>query len=208
MDERMRDADARDASDRAQARQVDEHIREMLRLARGIIADGEVTEGETLALASWLSAHPGALEEWPANVLAARLGAILQDGIIGPDERTDLMELLRRVLGEEAPVTPALLDRLPFDDPIPAVVFPGRVFVLVGRFAKGTNQACTRVVRSLGGFVETAVEPHTDYLVVGGLTRDDSRPDLTAALKAVAEQRHAGSATAIIREKHWVEAMP
>jgi hypothetical protein len=53
------------------ARRVhDRLIAEMLGLVKGVICDGNVTEGEAVALTQWLRSHPDAAATFPGNIIA------------------------------------------------------------------------------------------------------------------------------------------
>jgi len=59
-----------------------------------MVCDGEISEGELAALKRWLAGHPDAAVLYPGKTVAERLLRIYEDGIITPDERQELNELL------------------------------------------------------------------------------------------------------------------
>lgn len=61
-------------------RRIDAGIDELIGLIRGILADGEVSEAETVFLAAWTLKHAEIAADWPVNVLARRLNRIFADG--------------------------------------------------------------------------------------------------------------------------------
>lgn len=89
-----------------------------------MICDGEVTEGEVAALKRWLAGHPDAARLYPGKTVAERLLRIYADGVITPDERQELNELLLDLTGEtedhDQPLN--LSTRLPFDEPTPTIL--------------------------------------------------------------------------------------
>lgn len=99
-------------------------VSERLGLCKGMICDGEVTEGEVAALKRWLAGHPDAARLYPGKTVAERLLRIYADGVITPDERQELNELLLDLTGEtedhDQPLN--LSTRLPFDEPTPTIL--------------------------------------------------------------------------------------
>ncbi|MEJ2215427.1 MAG: hypothetical protein P8099_02315 [Gemmatimonadota bacterium] len=77
---------------------VEERIRDMLGMVGNVLTDGKVSEGELLALASWLGANSDLLEEWPANAVAHHVGRALSDGRIASVERKALADLLQQLM--------------------------------------------------------------------------------------------------------------
>lgn len=61
-------------------RRLDAGIDELIGLIRGILADGEVSEAETVSLAAWTLKHSDIVTDWPVNVVAHRLNRIFADG--------------------------------------------------------------------------------------------------------------------------------
>jgi hypothetical protein len=111
-------------------------------LAKGLLADGEVSDAETALLDEWMRAHPERLACWPCDQIAARLRTVLADGVINDEERMDLAELLVQLVGGDARIIGGdnAATVLPVDRPPPVLVYPGRGFVLTGKFAYGTRK--------------------------------------------------------------------
>jgi hypothetical protein len=55
------------------ARRTERDICELLGLAKGLLADGVVTEAESVLLRDWIDRHPDAYEYWPISALYQRL---------------------------------------------------------------------------------------------------------------------------------------
>jgi hypothetical protein len=75
-------------------------LQEMLRLARSIVADGEVSDMEAKVFLSWIDRHPDMLGVWPVSEVARVLRKTLADGRLSASERDELQELLERVAGD------------------------------------------------------------------------------------------------------------
>src|SRR5438552_16524477 len=87
-----------------QAYRTQRDISEMLRLAKGLLADGVVSETEALLVRDWMRRHPDCLEYWAIRAVHDRLERAFTDGTIDDNERTDLAELLADLVGGKAGV--------------------------------------------------------------------------------------------------------
>ena len=76
-------------------------LQEMLRLARSIVADGEVSDMEARVFQAWIDRNPDMLGVWPVSELLGLLRNALADGRLSDAERQELRALLGRVAGEE-----------------------------------------------------------------------------------------------------------
>lgn len=188
------------------ARRAERDLSEFLGLARGLLADGRVSSDEADLLHSWVETHPDAVEQWPVNRLAERIGKIFADGRADDSEREDLAELLASILGGSAQVllgSDSVTD-LPLDRPPPGLVWPGSTFVLTGKFAFGPRVDCEREIAKRGGQPESIVTQRTRYLVIGTFgSRDWVHTAFGRKILKAVKYRDAGLPLAIIEEEHW-----
>ena len=70
-------------------------LREMMRLARAIIADGLVTDEEARMLTAWIEGNPDVKGIPAVDDIVGLLTDILADGRITEPERTELALVLR-----------------------------------------------------------------------------------------------------------------
>lgn len=70
-------------------------LREMMRLARAIVADGFVTEEEARRLNDWIEGHPDVKGIPAVDDIVGLLTDILADGRITEPERTELATVLK-----------------------------------------------------------------------------------------------------------------
>jgi NAD-dependent DNA ligase len=183
---------------------------EMLGLAKGVLADGKVTEDEAMALINWADEHPDVILAWPANVLYRRLRAVFEDGYASPEEREDLAGLLQELIGGEPGTVggETKTTGLPLNDPPPTMEIPDRTFVFTGRFAFGTRKACEEAVKKLAGWAEPRVTQRTDYLIVGTfVSRDWLQTSYGRKILKAVELRDKTSCPEIISEEHWVASL-
>lgn len=157
------------------ARRAERDLSELLGLAKGVLADGVVTEAEGGLVHQWVAGHPDAVEQWPVNVLHARLLRIFEDGRVDDAEQRDLAELLTALVGGQAGIIGGedAASDLPIDRPPPSLVWTGSVFVFTGKFAFGPRSECERHVIQLGALCESSIIRRTNYLLIGTLGSRD-----------------------------------
>lgn len=188
------------------ARRAERDLSELLGLAKGLLADGEITKEEANHLNNWIASHPAAVEQWPVNRLAERLSRIYQDGHADDDERADLAGLLESLVGGTAGVVLGedAATELPLDDPPPTIVWPGSIFVFTGKFAYGTRASCERCIASLGALSERTITKRTTYLVIGTFgSRDWVHTSFGRKIQKAVDYRSAGRSLAILAEEYW-----
>jgi hypothetical protein len=74
-------------------------LQEMMRLARAIVDDGEVTEAEARRLNSWIESHPDVKGIAAVDDIIGVLTDILADGRVTEPERSQLVTLLKEFGG-------------------------------------------------------------------------------------------------------------
>jgi hypothetical protein len=185
---------------------------------REIIADGIVTAEEAGALKRWLQAAGWLKKFWPANAIAERINRMLEP-LPTQKELNELGEFLRQVVDGTSFVDcnePVGL----FDEPVPKIIFPERMFCLTGIFYYGYRGDCEDAITQRGGILRSAASGSTDYLIIGGLCnpqwkRADSGTKIDAAKMHRGENRqwnidlpkHPRKVPAIVRECDWVQAL-
>jgi NAD-dependent DNA ligase len=182
----------------------------MLGLAKGMLADGEVSSAEASLLQEWARLHPDVVTCWPGNILRTRLERIFADGVVSTDERGDLAELLQQLTGGHAGILAGdtAASALPLDTPPPDVVFPRRTFVFTGKFAFGPRRTCEAAVLALGAHTKSSVTRDTHYLVIGTFgSRDWIHTSHGRKIEEAVALRSGGGSIAILSEDHWAAAL-
>ena len=188
------------------ARRASRGVHELLGFLRGIIADNFISEQETESLAKWCVANREIADIWPVNVLVRRIDSIYADGLVTAEERADLAELVREIVGKQDDETLEFGPTdLPLTKPAPDVVFDGHEFVFTGKFLYGPRKSCEKAVELLGGRCSSTVRLRTSYLVIGSRVSPDWKFSSFGTKIAKAEEYAArrNSALAIVSEKHW-----
>jgi NAD-dependent DNA ligase len=192
------------------ARRAERDLSEMLGLAKGVLADGVVTEAEAELLRNWALHHSDATEQWPVNILKERLDRIFADGCVTEPERQDLSALLAAIVGGTAGVIVGddAATELPLDRPPPTLVWQGSVFVFTGKFAFGPRRECERHVIDLGASCDETVTRRTTYLVIGTFgSRDWVHTPFGRKIEKAVQYRASGIRLAIVGEEHWAAAL-
>lgn len=192
------------------ARRADSEVQELLGLAKGIIADGVVTDEEANALRKWMRANAYAADVWPLTVLSDRLGRIFADGRVDDEERAELFELLCAATGEKPSASTEMnrATRLPLNEPQPELRFTGSFYVFTGKFAYGTRAACQQVVQARGGECERDVTQRTNVLVIGILGSEQWMHSTHGRkIEKAVHYRANGLPLAIVSEEHWASQL-
>ena len=188
----------------------DRLMAEMLGIAKGMICDGILTDGEAVAFAQWLASHPDAAAAYPGFLLAQRVQAMFRDGVVDEEERAELAELLRSFTGETDDQGGDMhrATRLPVDEPAPTVFCDGKTFCFTGVFAWGSRKKCEGEVSARGGRCVRAPTGKTNYVVIG----IDASPawvqgDHGTKIEDALSLKSKGKPVCIITEEHWVATL-
>lgn len=186
----------------------DRQIDTLIGLSRGILADGKVSQVEAEVLLNWLVQNRQSTENPIILNLLDRVSAMLEDGVLHPEESQELFQLLGKITGEPSELGElAKSTSLPLDDPAPKVSFEGSVFLFTGTCAYGTRRECQEVIESLGGVNASSVTKTLDYLVLGTYVTDSCiHETFGRKIEKALNYREDGIPLAIISEEHWARA--
>lgn len=176
---------------------VERDVTELLGIAKGMLADGIVSEPEAIYLRKWIEQHREASDQFPIRHIRERLERIFANGKVDEVERMDLFELLSSFTGGDAGVVSgedASCD-LPCDQPPPKLKWSDSLFVFTGKFAFGAREQCEREVLTRGARCGNNITKQTNYVIVGTFaSRDWIKRHLAERLK-----RQLNTATAVVR---------
>jgi hypothetical protein len=192
------------------ARRAERDLCELLGLARGLIADGIVTEAEASLLRDWVGRHPDAVEHWAVRTIHHRLLEHFADGVIDDAERADLRLLLDQLVSGELSATcnADAATTLPLDQPPPTIEWIGMTFVFTGKFAFGTRRDCEREVETRGGICDSNVTKRTSFLVIGTFGSTDwVHSAFGRKIERAVSYRQTDGALRIVAEDHWASAL-
>ena len=187
----------------------DRNVDELVGIAMGAAADGEVNQKEAEFIAQWLEAHREIINDYPANLIYGRLKEMLSDGVLDNQEKVELFELLNDLSGGASIATDikSMATTLPLDAPMTdPIAINGFTFCLTGQFAAGTREHLHNVIRDLGGYVDKNITKKTNYLVVGLVGNENwiHSSHGRKIEKAVVYRDEKGTGISIVSEEHWI----
>ena len=104
--------------DRIASRQIDE----LIGIARGLVADEKISQGEVEFLEKWLVANASISNQPLIHVLYKRISDILGDGLVDDEEKAELLDTLNRFSNRDFELGEVLKSTsLPLCDPPLAV---------------------------------------------------------------------------------------
>ncbi len=180
---------------------------ELLGLARGLMADQELTDSEIHFLDKWLEERYSMTSSFPGNVIHERVKEVLEDGVVTEEERSHLVETLNMLIEDrlEDLADQVDLTELWFDD-VGLIDLNKTRFCLTGNFVYGPSDVCKVAIEQRGGTVAPSVSDEAQFLVVGGLGLDEWRTGgLGAEIESAMRLRAKGKSVKIIPEDSWVE---
>lgn len=185
-------------------------IEQMIGLATGMIADGELSDMEIKYLSTWLSEHHEVTTDWPGSVVAHLVKEILAEGTISESGRTRLMKMLTDLSGSDFSETGSVTTSpiaLPLDDKCTISLQDAHV-CLTGEFLFGLRSVCEALAAEAGSIAHNIVTKKIDYLVIGhnvspswAHTSYGRKIEQAVALQA---KRHP---IKIISEQRWLETI-
>ncbi len=191
--------------------QRDRAADELIGLCRGVLADGHVSSGEAQFIRDWIERHAHVATEYPFNYLYQRLASALSDGVLDPEEESDLLGTLTGLVGGETymatrqQVIASLATTLPICTPPPPVAFSESLFVVTGTFAFGPRSAVVAEIEKRGGEVRPNVTKKTTYLVIGEIgSQAWKHSSYGRKIEAAVAIRDEGAQLSIVTEPHWV----
>lgn len=191
---------SRVGGDRLTSRQIDE----LIGLSRGLIADGQVNEAEVRFLQKWLAANLAISAEPLIHGLYERIAAILADGVVDEQEKTELFETLLGFSASEFELGETLkASTLPLCQPAPPLSFAGKRYCFTGTFTFGQRKHCEAAVVERGAQVG-GISQKTEVLVIGAYATESWKHSSfgNKILQAV-EWREGGLPILIVSEEHW-----
>ena len=188
------------SSDRISSRQIDE----LIGIARGLAADGQINSAEVEFLQKWLVANSVISDQPVVRVLYARVNDILSDGTVDDEEKKELLDTLTRFSDRDFELGEVLKSTsLPLCDPAPNLTFPGQRYCFTGTFTFGQRKHCEKAVLGRGGDAGSLTQ-NTTVLVIGlYATESWKHSSFGQKIMKASEMRENGLSIAIVSEQHW-----
>jgi NAD-dependent DNA ligase len=191
-----------------QKRVEDRTITEFIGIAKGMVADGVISEGEANFLQLWLQENYALADVWPVRPINERVRQMFADGIIDAKERLELFEILKQLAGGESlheNIT-SFSSTLPISQPQPHIIIKKHSFCFTGKFAYGLRSDCERAVSERGGIICSNIVKNLDYLIVGFIgTKDWAHSSFGRKIEKAVSYRENGYGLEIVSEETWVK---
>lgn len=186
--------------DRITSRQIDE----LVGLARGVAADGDINQAEVEFLQKWLAVNVAVSQQPLIRTLYRRINEILEDGVLDAEEKASLLETLNCFSSRDFELGEVLKSStLPLCDPAPTLSFAGRTYCFTGTFIYGQRKHCERAVAERGG-VCGGLSRKTEVLVIGAYATESWKHSTFGnKILQASEWRDEGRSIAIVSEQHW-----
>ena len=178
---------------------------ELLGLARGLMADEELTNSEIRFLHDWLEERYLMTSSFPGNIIHQRIKDVLEDNVITEEERSHLVDTLNMLIDDRLEDLAEQVDltELWFDE-VGLIEFHQARFCLTGNFVYGPQDVCKTAIEQRGGVVKPKVGDEIQFLVVGGLGVDEWRTGgLGTEIERAMRMRATGKKVKIIPEDSW-----
>lgn len=190
--------------DRIASRQIDE----LIGIARGLVADGQINQAEAEFLQRWLAANADISDQPLIRTLYSRVNDILADGIVDDGEKADLLDTLNRFSSRDFELGEVLKSTsLPLCDPAPALSFRGLRYTFTGTFNYGQRKHCEAAVVRLGA-TAGGLSQKTNVLVVGlYATESWKHSSFGNKILTATDWRARGLQISIVSEEHWVRSL-
>lgn len=183
----------------------DRQVTELIGVARGLVADGELNDSEIEFLHRWLVANDAAQANPMIGLLLERIRDIFSDGYVDESERSDLTDLLVQLTGNDFEIGEVLkATSLPITEPAPNLDFEGRTFCFTGTFGYGKRAQCEAAVQQYGAICSSQITRSTHYLVIGQYaTAAWQHSSFGRKIEQALALQAQGVPIAIVAEHHW-----
>lgn len=177
-------------------------------IAQGVVADGNLTDGEIQFLHEWLRQNEAIAATWPGDVIAQRVQQVMAYGKISEDERTHLINTLKSLIGgtlEELAAT-THVTQLALDS-VDRVHFAGARFCLTGEFVFAPRPHCEEQIVKRGGEISSVTKKLT-YLIVGGLGSPEwKHGSFGTKIEKAMQYKRQGLGIMIVHEDIWAQSL-
>ncbi|RRH72005.1 BRCT domain-containing protein [Falsigemmobacter faecalis] len=177
---------------------------EVIGLARGLLADGHLSDHEIHFLHKYLVASEAAQTNPLVSRLVQRVKEAVADGLISEEERTDLTAIMTSLTANDFELGEVLkATSLPLCVPAPALNFTDARISFTGTFVFGKRHECETAAAALGAICGNLTQK-TRYLVIGEYATESWKfSSFGNKIMQAAEWRDRGVPINIVSEQHW-----
>ena len=182
-------------------------ISELIGIASTLLYDGQISDKEIEFLDVWLIQNQEYQNEWPISEFYALFKKVMEDNIVTPDERKELLEFFSHISISNA-FSPTV-DGIYTTDP--KIIFQNKRFLFTGELQWGERDKVRERIIMHGGSVSTSnsFTNDIDYLIVGEKGSEDwSNGRFGTKIKTALERMRSHKTKAIIiRERDFIHAI-
>ena len=191
--------------DRITSRQIDE----LIGIARGLVADGQINQPEVEFLQKWLAANAIISDQPVVRVLYRRVNQMLADNVLDDEEKIELLDTLNSFSSRDFELGEVLKSTsLPLCDPPPQLAFVDQRYCFTGTFNFGQRKECEAAVVALGARAGSLTQK-TNVLVVGVYATESwKHSSFGNKIMKACEWRDEGVPICIVSEPHWRNYLP
>ncbi|WP_375322762.1 BRCT domain-containing protein [Aliivibrio logei] len=187
---------------------IDALTNQLLGFLQGITSDDHLNDQEIMKLNDLLNKNNEATEKWPGNVIKTRLNSILADGIIDEEERTDLLQMLKGICGQQFTDT-GLAECTATDCFAKDIIIESienKHICFTGKFMSGNRKIIESIATKHKANTRKDVVQALDYLVIGSMaSRDWKFTSHGRKIEAALSNQQKGLPVKIISEETWIE---
>lgn len=183
-------------------------INQLLGFLQGITSDDALNDKEILKLKAMIESNSLILNTFPANKIHRRLEAILEDGVIDEDERSELLAMLKSICGQQFTDTGSAECGATdfFGEPIKLSSVENKAVCFTGKFIAGSRKVMAALAKANDADVRGGVARDLDYLIIGSMaSRDWMFTSHGRKIEAVMNNQKLGCSTKIINESTWMD---
>lgn len=179
-------------------------VSELIGLAHGILADGQITIAEVEYLKKWLASKVVVTN----NPVLSRIERELSRLGDRPNDLSSIKATLDALVGGEFEFGESTKStKLPLCDPAPEMVLRGAEVCFTGTFAFGKRKDCEEASRKAGA-VPGELTNRTRYLIVGEYATDSwMHSAFGRKIEKAVEMRDSGLPIHIVSETLWVQSL-
>jgi len=186
----------------------DRQVAELIGIARGLLADGSLNDSEIQYLRKWLVASEGVTNNPLLVDITNRVEDVLADGIVTPEERSELTKMLDDLCNNDFEIGEALKPgNLPLCAPAPDLYFSGERYCFTGTFSFGQRKDCEQIVKDLGATTGSLTKKTTVLVVGDYATESWAQSSFGRKIEKAVAMRSSGVPIYIVAEKHWRSAL-
>lgn len=149
-------------------------VNQCIGFIQGITCDDNLTNQEIVKLVSFINSFPQVYTNSVLNLVKSKVDSILEDNFISDNEREELLDLLKKMVGQEFMETGVACGNSMsiYADSIPFESMNGLSICFSGSLVGFSRAELHKIAKNLGASVKGNVSKKLDLLVVGAMASE------------------------------------